>query len=113
MNKYTELLAKLRTTFIEENIFMLNIPPLILKHISDLSSEHESIVAQNGDKALIVYVKDMDCVVLGSKVKDNKRTFKQLLVMSFNDLNNKICDNTKKEIDQSELSITLVNWLKQ
>jgi hypothetical protein len=84
-----------------------------LKHLSDLSSEHESIVAQNGDKALIVYVKDMDCVVLGSNVEDNKRTFKQLLVMSFNDLNNKICDNTKKEIDQSELSITLVNWLKQ
>ena len=41
MNKYTELLAKLRTAFIEENIFMLNIPPLILKHLSDLSSEHE------------------------------------------------------------------------
>lgn len=111
MNKFVDFFSFIIAEFKDEASNILEIPQDTFRHLTNLKADSISLLVEEGDRALLFYIRDEECVVLGSILNKSSRKFKQLLILSIDPINENILDNTGNTLEKKALKESLKNWL--
>lgn len=111
MNKFASFFSYIDAEFKDLNYLVVEIEPKTLNHLANLKTTSSSLIVQLGEKAILFYVRGDECVVLGSVIGKSTRRFKQLLILTYNEKNHSIEDNTRNQIDKIAVKESLNSWL--
>ena len=111
MNKFVDFFSFIIAEFKDEASNILEIPQDTFRHLTNLKADSISLLVEEGDRALLFYIRDEECVVLGSILNKSSRKFKQLLILSIDPTNENILDNTGNILQKKALKESLKNWL--
>ena len=65
MNKFVDFFSFIIAEFKDEASNILKIPQDTFRHLTNLKADSISLLVEEGDRALIFYIRDEECVVLG------------------------------------------------
>lgn len=111
MNKFASFFTYIKNEFKDLDYLIVEVEPRTLNHLANLKTTSNSLIVQIKEKAIIFYVRGDECVVLGSIIGESTRKFKQLLILTYNEENGSIEDNTKNKIDEIAVKDSLNGWL--
>ena len=111
MNKFVDFFSFIIAEFKDEASNILEIHQDTFRHLTNLKADSISLLVEEGDRALLFYIRDEECVVLGSILNKSSRKFKQLLILSIDPTNENILDNTGNILQKKALKESLKNWL--
>jgi len=111
MNKFASFFTYIKNEFKDLDYLIVEVEPRTLNHLANLKTTSNSLIVQLKEKAIIFYVRGVECVVLGSIIGESTRKFKQLLILTYNEENGSIEDNTKNEINKIAVKDSLNGWL--
>ena len=111
MNKFVDFFSFIIAEFKDEASNILEIPQDTFRHLTNLKADSISLLVEEGDRALLFYIRDEECVILGSILNKTSRKFKQLLILSIDPINENILDNTGNKLEKKALKESLKNWL--
>ena len=111
MNKFVDFFSFIIAEFKDEASNILEIPQDTFRHLTNLKADSISLLVEEGDRALLFYIRDEECVILGSILNKTSRKFKQLLILSIDSQNKNILDNTGNELENKAIKESLKNWL--
>ena len=111
MNKFVDFFSFIIAEFKDEASNILKIPQDTFRHLTNLKADSISLLVEEGDRALLFYIRDEECVILGSILNKTSRKFKQLLILSIDSQNKNILDNTGNELENKAIKESLKNWL--
>lgn len=111
MNKFDSFLNFLKNEFKKNNFYVLDIDPITLNHLVGLKTKSDALFFKFKNKGILIYIRESECVVLGSIVGEDNRKFKQLLILTAGTEDNSLLDNTNSKIDKNSVRESLESWL--
>tara|TARA_B100001996_G_C18143091_1_gene393802 strand:- start:102 stop:452 length:351 start_codon:yes stop_codon:yes gene_type:complete len=111
MSKFVSFFNYLNKEFKNKDFDVLVFDPLTLELLVGIKSSLNAIFVKSSDKGILFYKREDECVVLGCTSLKTKNKFKQLLILTIDEKNGSILDNTKNKMDKSLIVETLQSWL--
>ena len=111
MSKLVSFFNYLNKEFKNKNFDVLVLDPVTLELLVGIKSSLNAIFVKSSAKGILFYNRDDECVVLGCTSLETKNKFKQLLILTIDEQDGSIFDNTKNRMDKSTIIETLQSWL--